>query len=182
MDLDEELDARPENEMQLQKTKMEIDEDSQDSLYIEDQLIESLPDEDDDFITDFKVVSALVRRFINTRGQKRKRDEARAAEERATKLLNAMIGLVIYDDPECPADILHNFILDPSSLIKNSHVQEEIVMAFYTALHGDNEDHVKSSFVVKEINGISIPKTYKEAINDKNYSNEWSLVISVRNA
>ncbi|KAI1003947.1 hypothetical protein K3495_g4264 [Podosphaera aphanis] len=101
---------------------MEIDEDPQDSLRIEDQLIESLTDENDDLITDVKVVSAPVRRFINTRGQKRKRDEARAAEERVTKLLKATIGLVKNDDPEHPADILDNPIFDPSSLIKNSFV------------------------------------------------------------
>ncbi|KAI0991569.1 hypothetical protein K3495_g16618, partial [Podosphaera aphanis] len=152
------------------------DEDPQDSLYIEDQFLESLTDKNDDFITNVKVISPPVR-FINTRGQKRKRDEARAAEERETKLLKAMIGLVIIDD-EQPADLLHNFTLDPSSLIKSSLVQEEIVMAFYTALHGDNEHHVKSSFVVKEINGIRIPKTYKEAINDKNHSHEWSQAIT----
>ncbi|KAI1003684.1 hypothetical protein K3495_g4526 [Podosphaera aphanis] len=117
--------------------------------------MESLTDKDDDVITDVKVVSAPVRRFINTRGQKRKRDEACAAEERATKLLKVVIGLVINNDPEHPADILHNFIFDPSSLRKNFLVQEEIVMRFYAALPSESEDHVKSSFVVKEINGIS---------------------------
>ncbi|KAI0991337.1 hypothetical protein K3495_g16850, partial [Podosphaera aphanis] len=57
MDLDEELDAKPENEMQLQKSKMENDEDPQDSLYIEDQFLESLTDKNDDFITNVKVIS-----------------------------------------------------------------------------------------------------------------------------
>ena len=55
--------------------------------------------------------------------------------------------------------------------------QDQILKAFYAVLANEHKHLEDKAFLAIKVNGIQIPRTYKEAVNDKEHSAKWLTTI-----
>ncbi|KAI0996955.1 hypothetical protein K3495_g11229 [Podosphaera aphanis] len=115
-------------------------------------------------------------RFFKTRSQKRKRNNSDAAEERETKLIKAMLAMLADNYLESDMELPIRLTCERSTSITNPFVRTTSFEKFPAALFSQ-EKFSDIAFAAKEINGIRIPRTYNEVVNDKTYGPQWLQAI-----
>lgn len=117
------------------------------------------------------------RYYFRERKPKRKRYEQNDEEERDAKMIRSMIALITgfenqeeyaFPSMEIPVNQMRTHGKELVKLIEQ---------AFLVALTEKDEIFNSDSKISKEVNGIKIPKNYKEAVNDPLYSGKWKDAI-----
>lgn len=106
--------------------------------------------------------------------RKRKLDDDNDDSEHRSKIVRAMLAMIAHEDQEV---IEHAMVGIPDVHHVDPYIKKRITSDF-KALVADTREHPDDiALPAKEILGIKIPRNYKEAISDKNYSEEWKLAI-----
>lgn len=108
---------------------------------------------------------------------KRKRQEQDDSEHR-TKMLKAMLAMI--RETSTGEDIQHAYV---TFIPRKSRDHKYITQAFHTIMDGQGDDEDKESSFKEhassavEVNGIKIPQTFKQAINDKDHEKRWQKAL-----
>ena len=122
------------------------------------------------------------RRYFNTRSEKRKRDTESAPdleEERTAKMVKAMLAMLTNaEDNQDQHEHSHVASAPAQACHEHSEAEVDIITyALLAILTKETQDDAEAALPASEINGISIPRTYKEAINDKRYGPKWKQAV-----
>ena len=118
------------------------------------------------------------RYYFRPRPSKRKRDQDdQDAEERQAKIIRAMITMVLKESCKeehafASSEIAQNYIRTYGKTLA-----EEIEMAFLVVLTNQTEHPEDYAVLAKVKKGITILRTYKEAIHNPKYTTEWIAAI-----
>ena len=145
----------------------------------EDPSPEPSPMEADEQPTPQGTTDGSLRYFF----RKRKRDNETAEEsDRQAKIIRAMLALVQNGGLEdfTGQDKVYAYVATPFLSGFQSYSvsgKEKITKAFLTAIASEPELPEDVALPAVEVNGIRIPRTYREAINDREYAIQWKAAI-----
>ena len=121
--------------------------------------------------------------------RKRKRDSETPEEsDRQAKIVKAMLAIILNGELEDTTgqDKVYAFVATTASNSApflsqsqsySSSGKEQITKAFLTAITSEPELPEDVALPAIEVNGIRIPRTYKEAVSDKHHATEWGAAI-----
>ena len=112
--------------------------------------------------------------------RKRKRDDDDEEDSHRSKLVRAMLALILSDELHDEFNSLQDehAMLAAPMIPKVDHYVMNRIISNFTALFTSEDEHLDDIALPAEvIQGIHIPRTYKEAINDSKYAAEWMAAI-----
>ena len=116
------------------------------------------------------------RYYFRERPEKRKRDIDDEGERKA-KVIRAMVALILASDTCEEMALVASQIPQSQLHVYGEELSKEIESAFLTIIRESETQPTDKAMAAKVVNGISIPRTYKEAINDSKHATEWTEAI-----
>lgn len=118
------------------------------------------------------------RYYFRPRPAKRKRDpDDNDSAEREAKIIRSMIAMILADRIQGEYAFAASEVSQDRMRTYGNDLAREIEKAFLVVLTDTREYTEDTAMAAKVVNGITIPRTYKEAINDPVHAAGWREAI-----
>ena len=114
--------------------------------------------------------------YFRDRTSKRKR-ESDNGDTRHPKIIRAMITMIMDEKLGGKYAFSATEVSQDKLRTDSKELQEEIQAAFFVALTDQKDYREDYALAAKVVNGITIPRTYKEALKDKEHLDDWLEAI-----